>query len=115
MNTALHLLGYKAESFFVTDESQGQTRPEVLSTIVISIILFLVFGIIFCYGAAKLSYNYNMSIGNGGTAYLWSIVCFFFANIYYPYYALILSPVSADVAVTGAGATMTGGKRSKSK
>jgi ABC-type dipeptide/oligopeptide/nickel transport system permease component len=119
MNTALHLLGYKAESFFVTDASQGQaqTRPEVLSTIVISIILFLVFGIIFCYGAAKLSYNYNMSIGNGGSAFFWSIVCFLFANIYYPYYALILSPVSGNAPLTGGGATatMTGGKRTKSK
>ena len=118
MNTALHLLGYKAESFFVTDPSQDQTQsnPGVLTTIGLVIILFLIFSILFCYGAAKLSYNYNMAIGNTGSAFMWSIICFIFANIYYPYYALMLNPISANMALTGAGAgatapAMSGGKR----
>lgn len=46
------------------------------------------------FGAARLSYCYNMFLGNSTTlAVIYSILCFFFPGIYYPVYALFLNPV----------------------
>lgn len=45
-------------------------------------------------GAARLSYCYNMFVGNStGVAFLYATLCFFFPAIYYPVYALFLNPV----------------------
>jgi hypothetical protein len=98
MNTTLNLLGYKStiESF------QASPSPGIIAAGATVGLLFFVFGIIYCYGAAKLSYNYNMSIGNGGSAFMWAFICYFFAAIYYPYYAIVLNPVSP---------VMSGGRR----
>lgn len=41
---------------------------------------------IFCYGAAKLSWCLNHSYG-------WSILCFFFPGLYYPFYSFFLNPL----------------------
>jgi hypothetical protein len=43
-------------------------------------ILSLILLIVFHFGAAKLSYDVNQSVG-------WAVVSFFFATLYYPYYA----------------------------
>ena len=57
-------------------------------------IVVLIFSLATMYGAARLSYCYNIFIGNSETAaLLYSILCFFFSGIYYPFYALSLSPV----------------------
>ena len=98
MNTTLNLLGYKSsiESF------QASSSPGIVAAGAVGFLIFFLFGIIYCYGAAKLSYNYNMSIGNGGSAFMWAFICYFFAAIYYPYYAIMLNPV---------GSTMSGGRR----
>jgi hypothetical protein len=45
-------------------------------------------------GAAYLSYNYNIYIGNSaGTAMTFAVINFFFSALYYPYYALFLDPL----------------------
>jgi len=97
MNTIVNLLGYKTESF-----SSLQESPGILAVGGVGVLVFFLFGFIYCYGAAKLSYNYNMSIGNGGSAFIWAFLCFFFATMYYPYYAIMLNPVSS---------VMSGGRR----
>ena len=102
MNTVLNLLGYKSESFSSIESLQASSSPGILAAGALGCILFFVFGILYCYGAAKLSYSYNVSIGNGGSAFMWSFICYFFAAIYYPYYAIMLNPV---------GSVMSGGRR----
>lgn len=58
-------------------------------TIFILIIAFFV-----CYGAARLSWCYNTFYGEpAGTKMIFSILCFFFPNFYYPFYAIFLDPV----------------------
>jgi hypothetical protein len=65
----------------------------ILVTILSSIVL-----IAFHVGAAKLSYDKYGSIG-------WAILDFFFATVYYPYYAFVLN-------YPGVGsATFLGGRR----
>lgn len=59
------------------------------------VIFILLFGLIFSYGAARLSYFYNVNTGNSGYAVMWSILAFFFAEPYYPLYSFFLNPQSA--------------------
>ena len=56
---------------------------------------FIIFVIISAYGAARLSYFYNMNTGNSGWALFWSILAFMFADLYYPMYSYFLNPQSA--------------------
>jgi len=65
----------------------------ILVTIISSILL-----IAFHVGAAKLSYDKYGSIG-------WAILDFFFATIYYPYYAFVLNYPGVGTA------TFLGGRR----
>jgi hypothetical protein len=62
--------------------------------IVAGVFGFLI-SVIWCYGAASLSYAKYGSIG-------WAILDFFFATFYYPYYALVLNTPTP---------TMMGGRR----
>ena len=58
------------------------------------IIIYLVFIFVFSYGAAKLSYAYNVSIGtSSGMTMVYSVLSFFLSSLYYPYYAMFLNPV----------------------
>jgi hypothetical protein len=74
-----------------TEEEQGYPIALVVIYIIIRVILF----IIFAYGAARLSYYYNVSTGNSGSATFWPILAFFGSEFYYPYYAYALNPLSA--------------------
>ena len=61
---------------------------------IVGLILILLISFIYSYGAAKLSWNYNMYLGNSsGSAYFNSILAFLFSNFYYPMYAHLLNPV----------------------
>ena len=55
-----------------------------LSGLGLSLILFVVFIIMFHFGAAYLSYQKYGSV-------LWAILDFFFAGFYYPFYAFFLA------------------------
>ena len=58
------------------------------------ILLYVILMFISAVGAARLSYNYNIYVGNtGGAAMGFSILNFFFSGFYYPYYALFLDPL----------------------
>lgn len=63
----------------------------------------LIFGLLFSAGAAYLSYQRNQS---GALA----VLAFFFATIYYPYYAFTTGG-STSPTVTPASTLMTAGKR----
>jgi len=111
MNTALHFLGYKAESFSASDaiNEHAKKSPGLFAGGIFTFIFFFMLGLLFCYGSAKLSYDYNMSINNSGYAVIWSVICYFFPSFYYPYYAIMLNPINPYVS----GTAMIGGKRRK--
>jgi len=96
MNTVLYFLGYEN-----TISDHAKKNPGLASMAIFVFVLFFFYGVAYCYGAAKLSYNYNISIGNVWTAVQWAILCYFFAGLYYPYYAIFLNPISATVSMTG--------------
>ena len=59
----------------------------------IVIFTYLLFIFLFSAGAASLSYNYNVSIGTSGSlTVVYAILSFVFSSLYYPFYALFLSP-----------------------
>jgi uncharacterized protein YacL len=96
MNSITNAIGYNPIEYI----------PAVFVTGKIGVFIGLIFAFLYSYGAAKLSYTYNMA-NNGSMIYLWCILCFFFATIYYPYYAFFLNPV-LPMAVVG---VRVGGRR----
>jgi hypothetical protein len=65
------------------------------------IMLALLLMIIVSFGAAKLSYCYNIYMGSSeGVAFLWSLLSFFFSGFYYPFYALFLDPLCEETSVS---------------
>ena len=79
--------------------SSHPDAPALYGASVIAIVIYLTFLVLFSLGAASLSYNYNMSIGTSGTlTILYTGLSFMFSSLYYPYYALALSPVGAKAA-----------------
>lgn len=68
--------------------------------IILIVILIIAFAFLYSYGAAKLSWNYNMYVGNSvGAATFNSILAFLFSNFYYPMYGLMLNPLVPPVRV----------------
>jgi len=85
---------------FVVSSDGLQVKPnpaqlvEAFFSFFIWIVLIFIFYFATSYGAARLSYCYNISIGNtSDIAFVYSILCFFFSGIYYPFYALFLNPL----------------------
>jgi len=70
------------------------SKPTMSVGMIVGIVISVIVGFIFHYGAARLSYNTYGSYG-------WSFLAFIFAVFYYPYYAFFVSKP----------ATMFGGKR----
>jgi len=61
---------------------------------ILVIIFVLIIGLLVCYGAARLSWCYGTYNGDSTTSkVIFSVLCFFFPNFYYPFYALFLNPV----------------------
>ncbi len=76
----------------------------LMITGVLTFILTLMIWFAAGYGAAKLSYCYNIHIGNSsGTAVVWSFLAFIFAGFYYPYYGLFLNPLCSIPMVQSGG------------
>ena len=77
-------------------ELLGEVSPLM---ILIYILLFVVWLVLFHWGAAKLSYDTFGSVG-------WGALDFFFPYLYFPYYALFVStpkPTSIISGITGGG------------
>ena len=63
-------------------------------TSLLLVFIYIVYTLLFSYGAARLSYNYNLNIGtSSGMTVLYVILCFLFSGFYYPYYAIMLDPL----------------------
>jgi hypothetical protein len=84
---------------------------QVNATVGIAAFLFYVligvaFYCLYAYGAARLSYCYNIYNGSDAmTATMWSLLAFLFSGWYYPIYGVFLNPVC------GIGPKQIGGRR----
>ena len=83
------------EGFQSTDKEADEP---IVGTILTTLYTFVMGGALIAflisYGAARLSYCYNQSIGTSiELTYLYAIVCFFFSFVYYPFYAIMLNPL----------------------
>jgi hypothetical protein len=89
LNVAAAVTG-KEEGFRADHPEAGALMQYSMAVIII----YLVFIFLFSYGAAKLSYTYNVSIGtSSGMTVFYTILNFMFSSLYYPYYAIMLNPV----------------------
>jgi hypothetical protein len=77
-------------------ETPKDTKVEMSPWAIISLVFGIIVGLVWHLGAASLSYAKYGSIG-------WAILDFFFATLYYPYYAFVLNTPSTP--------TMFGGRR----
>ena len=92
----LSYLGYsvanKQKEPFITEKETK--AAENIFWIFLSVYLILAF--LWSYGAAKLSWGYNIYIGNGwGTSFTFSFLAFIFSEFYYPFYAYFLNPINS--------------------
>lgn len=78
-----------SKEYFTGKEEEASMGPNLVVIIFVLLLLF-----ISAYGAARLSYYYNMNFGNSGFAIFWSVLAFFFSDLYYPYYSFFLNPLS---------------------
>jgi hypothetical protein len=80
----------------VNTDTLKETPKRVAGVAALISLSGLILLIAICAGSARLSYCYNIAIGNSGDlAALFAVICFFFPNFYYPYYALFLNPLCA--------------------
>lgn len=81
-----------------TPDNKSSSASDTAKTMGVFAIIGTVIGVIFAFiwhfGAASLSYAKYGSIG-------WAILDFFFATIYYPYYALFLNTPAASPIMFG--------------
>lgn len=73
----------------------GQSDEQQQTVNMFTLLFLVLFALISGYGAARLSYFYNMNTGNSGYALFYSILAFLFADFYYPMYSFFLNPLSA--------------------
>jgi len=77
-----------------TDQNSTEEENYLLVRGLLFLVFYFILMLVSGIGAARLSYNYNIYIGNtGGAAMGFAILNFFFYGFYYPYYALFLDPL----------------------
>jgi hypothetical protein len=82
------------------------TSTEVTASMTVLVLAFL-YMVLYAYGAASLSYNYNLYVGNtGGIVWVYTILSFIFSSLYYPFYAVFLSPALGRAPNAGNAANM---------
>ena len=65
-----------------------------LAIVILVIIIYLIIVVLMMYGAARLSYCYNIYYGETpGTALLFAILSAIFSHLYYPFYGIFLNPL----------------------
>ena len=84
-----------------TKEEEKFTTENAGTAVMMSFLLTLFILFMVNFGAARLSYCYNVYTGNPGSALAWSVLAFFFSGIYYPFYALFLNPLCSVAPLMG--------------
>jgi biotin transporter BioY len=103
------------EMFTAVASNLPETAAKLGGSILLTVVLILIYMLIYSIGAAKLAYAYNNSVGSSYT-FLWAVLAFFFSNFYYPFYAFFINPVGAPPpSMLPAQMTMSsvGGRRKK--
>jgi len=78
---------------FVNETTQTGSPGFAIVGIFFYVLILLIFCVAYSYGAARISYCYNIYLGeSSGTATMWSILAFLFSGYYYPIYGLFLAP-----------------------
>ena len=79
------------------EEFVGSSTPSAETVVglgITGIVITLLIAFFVSYGAARLSWCYNSFYGEStGTKAIFSLLCFFFPYVYYPFYALFLDPL----------------------
>ena len=92
----LGLVALKQQLDAATKESfDGSSSSNSSGGIIIILLILVIWIMIYAYGAARLSYFYNMNNGNSGSALFYSVLAFLFADFYYPFFSYFLNPQSA--------------------
>jgi uncharacterized MAPEG superfamily protein len=79
-----------------------QDKNGLFATAIVFLLFIMVYGIMYSVGAASLSYNYNLSVGTSGTmTVVYAVLSFMFSSLYYPFYALFVSPIKGKPAQKG--------------
>ena len=86
----------------ITGRDGFQMSSTQVTASMIFIGLTLLYMVMYAYGAASLSYNYNVYVGNtGGIVWVYTILSFMFSSLYYPFYAIFLSPALGKAPTSG--------------
>ena len=79
-----------------------QSGANLFMGAMVFLLIVVAYGLMYSIGAASLSYNYNVSVGTQGpTTMIYAALSFMFSSLYYPFYALFVSPVGAKPAHKG--------------
>jgi len=82
------------ESFVNSNGQVSEASPLAAAGLIFYILFAVVVFVLYSYGAARLSYCYNIYLGSdSGTALFWSVLSFFFSGYYYPIYGVFLNPL----------------------
>jgi len=74
-------------------DASGNTA--ITTEMIVYIVIILIVSLIYTAGAISLSWNYNNYIGtSNGLKLLYAILVFIAPSIYYPFYALLLNPIT---------------------
>lgn len=110
--------GYQDAATAATAAAVNQTAVAYGVGVITLLAIYIIFAVLVAYGAAKLSWNYNMFVGNPSwKAFLYSLLAFIFSEFYYPIYAYFLDPVPRLVAkgVRNSNAGRNNGSRSMAR
>lgn len=108
--SGLKVEGFKAEDVATTGSAPISKEGGIMATLgALSFFGIFLVTILASFGAARLSWCYNMYIGNStGISAVYAFLAFMFSGFYYPFYAWFLNPTCGSKA---AGATLMGGRR----
>ena len=103
-----------SEENFDSETTSSVGFSSTMTSLIFGGIFTLIFVIVYSYGAARLSYYYNIQANaSSGVATLWSILAFIFSGFYYPVYGLFLNPLmygSSGSSLGTSTSVMTGGR-----
>jgi len=98
----------------VKESFENEDLNTMIGVYMAYIMLALLLMIIVSFGAAKLSYCYNIYMGSSeGVAFLWSLLSFFFSGFYYPFYALFLDPLCEESSVKSVSSNLRKSRKNR--
>jgi hypothetical protein len=98
----------------VKESFENEDLNTMIGVYMAYIMVALLLMIIVSFGAAKLSYCYNIHMGSSeGVAFLWSLLSFFFSGFYYPFYGLFLDPLCEESSVRSVSSNLRKSRKNR--